>query len=70
MKCQPTVFALFIIFSLTLGGMARAATVTCTVDSLADGKVILACDEATDTLTPGTEVKVRTVTKRKKLEGC
>lgn len=70
MKLQTTALSLLVLFSLLLGGISSAATVTCTVETIADGKVILSCGEAADKLKPGLEVKVKTATTRKKLEGC
>ena len=49
-------------------GVAFAATVKCTVDTVEGDKVTMTCKDASD-LEAGAEVKVRT-SKKKAIEGC
>ena len=69
MKTRITTAIMAIIFALSTAMMANAATITCTVDTIEDGKVTLECGDKSKKLKLGEKVKVRTA-KKNMVEGC
>lgn len=67
-KLSAIIMAL--VFAVSLSGMAVAKSVTCTVETIEEGKVVLDCGKKADKLTVDTKVKVKTVKARKAVEGC
>ena len=60
--------SLALLAGLTTG--AFAASITCSVESIENGQVLLSCGQLADKIKVGDQVKVRTKTKRKAVEGC
>jgi len=58
------------IFALAVTTTAGAVSIKCSVDSIEKGKVILTCGDKAEKLKVGAKVKVKTVIKRKAIEGC
>lgn len=70
MKNKLIATTLALIFAVSITGMAAAAGITCTVETIETGKVILSCGDNADKLKEGAEVMVKTVVQRKAVEGC
>jgi hypothetical protein len=70
MTKKLTALILALVFAASLSGTAIAASVSCTVESIETGKVLLDCGDKADKLEAGTTVKVKTVVARRALEGC
>ncbi len=70
MKKRVGAFIMAIIFATAVTGMATAKTIKCNVETIENGKVMLDCGKKADKLKIGTVVKVKTVVKRKAVEGC
>ena len=68
MKKRIVTVALALIFALSAVGVGFAAKVSCTVDSVEGGKVVMTCEGA-DKLKAGDKVKV-TPPKAGGVEGC
>ena len=60
--------SLALLAAITTG--AYAASITCSVESIENGQVLLSCGQLADKIKVGDKVKVRTKTKRKAIEGC
>jgi len=58
------------IFAVTVSAMAGAASIKCTVVSIDQGKVLLDCGSKADRLKVDGKVKVKSVVKKKAIEGC
>ena len=69
MKTRITTLIMATIFALSAAVMANAATITCTIEAIEDGKVTLECGDKSKKLQLGEKVKVRTA-KKKMVEGC
>lgn len=67
-KLTATIMAL--IFAASITGIATAASITCTVETIDNGKVLLNCGEKAADLKTGTEVRIKTAVTRKAVEGC
>lgn len=63
-------FIMAIIFAAAITGIATAASIKCNVESIKNGKVVLDCGDKAEKLKVDTKVKVKTVIKRKAVEGC
>lgn len=70
MTKKITSLIIALIFTAGITGMAAAASITCNVETVENGKVILNCGDKAEKLEAGTEVKVKTVVSRKAVEGC
>jgi hypothetical protein len=70
MKTKLTALLMAIFFTVSVTGMAAAASIKCSVESVEDGKVVLQCGDKAEKIKIGTEVKVKTIVKRKAVEGC
>ncbi|MBC8207561.1 MAG: hypothetical protein H8E79_00105 [Desulfobulbaceae bacterium] len=58
-----------LVFAISTVGVAAAANIKCTVDSVAGTAVTLTCKEA-DSMKAGDKVTVKTKSKAAKVEGC
>jgi cysteine sulfinate desulfinase/cysteine desulfurase-like protein len=67
-KLSAIIMAL--IFAASISGIAVAASLTCTVETIEAGKVLLNCGDKADKLEAGTKVKVKPATTRTTIEGC
>lgn len=65
-----TVLSSIALVAALITGAAAAATITCSVESIDSGKVMLSCGELADKIKVGDKVKVRTKTVKKAIEGC
>ncbi len=70
MKTKLTAIIMAIFFAASITGMAAAASIKCSVETVEDGKIVLQCGESAEKIKIGTEVKVKTITKRRAVEGC
>lgn len=70
MKKRITALLTSLAFGITLATTAVAASVTCTVESIENGQVLLSCGQLAEKIKVGEKVKVRTKTARKAIEGC
>ncbi|WP_028581117.1 selenite/tellurite reduction operon protein ExtJ [Desulfogranum japonicum] len=65
---KKVVSAVMVAAFVVSAGVAFAASVKCTVDSVEGDKVTMTCEKA-DKLSAGDEVKVK-ASKKKAIEGC
>ena len=70
MTKKLTALIMALVFAASLSGVAIAASVKCTVETIEDSKVILNCGDKAYKLKEGTKVKVKTVVQRRTDEGC
>lgn len=71
MKKRMSALAMAIVFAAAItAGMATAASLQCNVVSIEKGTVTLDCGDKADVLKVDTKVRVKTVVKKKAVEGC
>lgn len=70
MKKQIIAVLSAIALLATVTTASIAASITCSVESIENGQVVLSCGELADKINVGDKVKIRTKTARKAVEGC